>query len=494
VLTGASALAGADVDYLAEACTTFGLNPPTGDDIDDIDRLRDEAHAVAAVYLAELAEVDTLGLGLDAAQLVSAGGITSAMWREAGITPLAHKLAQSELIAGAAASAFFGGWSAAPIGHIPAPAVQVDISGTYPRCASAVGLSRYVAAERVEAVEATEDARCLLAELANGRRRLDRATLAEVGPLLVRVVPDGHVLPVKVVREGEARLAMASYTNGDGVWRWASDILAGARLTGGTVPPVVDAVRLVAVGLQAGLGTVRLPSGRDVDLGTDDLALAVVTERAALRADLSLPGSRRRMLDGMMKRVAVAMWFGNLARIDREPQSTTVEDAALGPDGERMVTRGRVIERPGPWCSLALAGMVTACARLIVADAIAGIEAQGGSWLALNTDSLVIAATHADTAELVPCPGGPHKAGRERHLRALPPGVIEAVLGRTDALLCPEGGRAWKREDGFDHPVTAYVSGVYRVALLDDNGGPVSQPRHYLAGTTQTRPRPASAP
>ena len=63
------------------------------------------------------------------------------------------------------------------------------------------------------------------------------------------------------------------------------------------------------------------------------------------------------------------MWFGNLARIDRQPQSRTVEDAALGPEGERVITRGHVIERPGPWCSLALAGMVTACARL-VADAM----------------------------------------------------------------------------------------------------------------------------
>ena len=136
-----------------------------------------------------------------------------------------------------------------------------------------------------------------------------------------------------------------------------------------------------------------------------------------------------------------------------------------------MITRGRVIERPGPWCSLALAGMVTACARLVVADTIAYIEANGGSRLALTVDSLVIAATRGDTAELVPCLGGPHKADRKRHLRALPLSEVERVLDRTDALLCPDGGRAWKRETGFDRPRTAYVSGVYRLALLDADGG-----------------------
>jgi hypothetical protein len=158
------------------------------------------------------------------------------------------------------------------------------------------------------------------------------------------------------------------------VWRWACDVLAGARWSGGELPPVSDGVRLVAVGLQAGLGTVRLPSGRIVDLATEDLALAIAEDRQRIAADTSLPEWRRHLLDGMAKRLAVAMWFGNLARIDREPQSKVVDDYGLGPDGELLVSRGRTIERPGPWCSLALAGMVTACARLVVADTIAGIE------------------------------------------------------------------------------------------------------------------------
>jgi hypothetical protein len=104
-----------------------------------------------------------------------------------------------------------------------------------------------------------------------------------------------------------------------------------------------------------------------------------------------------------------------------------------------------------------------------------------GAWLALNTDSLVIAATHGDAPELVPCPGGPVKIGRQRYLRKLPTSLIEEVLDRTDALLCPGGGHAWKRELGFDHPVTAYVSGVYRTAFLDD-GGPSLATEPLLGG------------
>ena len=83
----------------------------------------------------------------------------------------------------------------------------------------------------------------------------------------------------------------------------------------------------------------------------------------------------------------------------------------------------------------------------------------------------MIAATRGDTAELVPCPGGPHTAGRKRHLRALPLSEVEGLLDRTDALLCPEGDHAWKREAGFNRLRTAYVSSVYRLALLDADGG-----------------------
>jgi hypothetical protein len=109
-------------------------------------------------------------------------------------------------------------------------------------------------------------------------------------------------------------------------------------------------------------------------------------------------------------------------------------------------------------------------------------EPQGGSWLALNTDSLVIAAAHCDEPELVPCPGGPVKVGRRRYLRKLPTSVIEELLDRTDALLCPGGGHAWKREVGFYRPVTGYVSGVYRTAFLDDDGGPNLATEPLLGG------------
>jgi hypothetical protein len=70
--------------------------------------------------------------------------------------------------------------------------------------------------------------------------------------------------------------------------------------------------------------------------------------------------------------------------------------------------------------------------------------------LAVNIDSLIIAATPGATPELVPRPGGHARIGARDAILALPVTTIEEVLDRTDVLLCPDGGHAWKRDEGFD--------------------------------------------
>jgi hypothetical protein len=119
VLTLASAVAGIEIADLTTACTAFGIAPPRTDG-EDLDRLRAEAFAIAAMYRGAVAELDALGLDVDPAQLLSTGGIASAMWQQGGLEPLAVKLKLPDRIAGAAASAFFGGLSAAPVVHVPA--------------------------------------------------------------------------------------------------------------------------------------------------------------------------------------------------------------------------------------------------------------------------------------------------------------------------------------------------------------------------------------
>ena len=482
VLALGGALTGRDASSeLRSTCARFGVEvPELGSS--PIDVARADAHAIAALYSAQLDVVRHLGLGLDPSQLVSTGGITSAMLREAGLSPLASRMRLPAWLAGAAASAFFGPWSAAPVVHVPCPAVSADISGTYARVGSAVGVQRFYTARWVGWQRSFKKTRKLIHTIASGRRPVDRDALSRLGPTLVRVVPHQHMLSAKPVRAGEARLVFAPYTNPDGVWRWATDVLAGAFLDGGRLPEIVDAVRLVPYGTQSGLRPVRLPTARRVDINTEDLALAIVDERAVVAHDLTLPAWQRAQLDGLLKRCGQTMFYGNVARVDRERHRSAVEDRALDPYGHLLTLATPTPERPGPWCSLAIAGMVTAAARLIVAHTIAALEAAGGTWLACNVDSLVIAATHHHEPELIACPGGPIEIDGVRYVRALPIPVIETVLDRTDPLLCPTGSRAWKREAGFDRPMLGYVSGIYKYALIDPVTGTAHAGEPALGG------------
>ncbi len=391
VLGTGAAISGRTVSDLACTCATFGVGPPEPGD-HPLDRLRAEARAICRLYLAELAFIDELDLGLDPSTLASTGGVATALLREAGVPAFAGRLDLPAPVAGASASAFTGGLGAAFVVHVPVPGVEADMSGTFARAASAAGAQDLFVAERVLVEDALEWVPGLLSEIVGGSSFLDRQTLRRVGRTLVWAEPAGHVLAVKALYDDGARLAMAP-TDLSGWW-WASDLLAGAQLADGALPPITAAVELVPVGIVPGLRPVRLLTGRVVDLCRDDLALALLDERAAVKVDEGLPAWRRDLVDGLLKRLAVATFYGNLARIDRERVAVPALDEGLGTDGERVGVVHPYAERPGPYTSLALAGMVTAMARLMACRAIARIEGAGGAVLALTIDSLLVAATH----------------------------------------------------------------------------------------------------
>jgi hypothetical protein len=87
VLRVARALKGnPDICTVGDACEVFGVTPPAAVP-HAIDLLRDEALAVARLYQAEARFAEQLDLGLDLSNLVSTGGIGTALLREAGVRP-----------------------------------------------------------------------------------------------------------------------------------------------------------------------------------------------------------------------------------------------------------------------------------------------------------------------------------------------------------------------------------------------------------------------
>jgi hypothetical protein len=368
-----------------------------------------------------------------------------------------------DALAGAIASAFFGGWSAAPVVHVPSPAVLGDISGAYTWAAEDLALQRYLISAETTVRDVTPEVRSIeprtCSELLDGRAPLaDRL-------VLVRVRPRGQEwLPSRPVRDGRTRLCIAPLDlHGSGAWWWFSDIEAGVYL-GGDWPGEIDkALEFVAGEPQAGLGPVRLPTGRMVDLYSEDLAAVIREERARVRCDNTLAVWKRDGLAGLLRLLGTTVYFGNLSRIDRIAKPHPQVDWAIGPGGRRLTIKTRHPEVPGPYFDMAMAGLVTAHVRREMACTVAHLRERDGSWLHAATDSILVAATHGREPQFVPCPGGAQRDGRTRGFLAVPLEDVRAVFAESKA--------PWKEEAGFDRPMTGYVSGTYRFALVDPAGG-----------------------
>jgi hypothetical protein len=81
ILSAGSALAGGPVRDLQHVCRLFGVKMPTSTS-SPVDLLRAETLAVAEIYRRQLKMIREMDLGLDLSNLVSTGGIATALLRE----------------------------------------------------------------------------------------------------------------------------------------------------------------------------------------------------------------------------------------------------------------------------------------------------------------------------------------------------------------------------------------------------------------------------
>ena len=364
-------------------------------------------------------------------------------------------------IQGALGAAFFGGWSAMNIQHTPVPAALFDLSGAYAWSHAVQDLQRFRVAKRVETRSVLKEVRALV-------KTLDLRAMLIVGdvpfegrPTLVRLIPTGsEILVTKPVRRGRERMVVAPTDLGGAAnWWWLNDVLAGVALGGSFPTLLLEAREFVPISVREGIGPVRLPGGSRVDPRHDDLGAVAREERHRVRDDDSMPAWQRHLLEGQLRLLGSTLDFGNPSRVDRTTVRTPVADCAITPTGELIELWTPHPEQPGPNFDLLVAGSVTSRVRLAMASSIAGLHAESGEWLHAATDSLLIAVTHKDEAEFVPCHGGSERRNRRRGLVALPIRRVEEVLKAT--------GAPWRCQHGGETPMLGYVAGIYKYQLID---------------------------
>ncbi|CAA9576209.1 MAG: hypothetical protein AVDCRST_MAG59-4083, partial [uncultured Thermomicrobiales bacterium] len=207
--------------------------------------------------------------------------------------------------------------------------------------------------------------------------------------------------------------------------------LAASVLSTGKAPMVLQAWRPVPVGRQPGLPSVRLRGEVPVDPAGGDFFRTVIEQRK--RADPATEEGKR--LGRFLKVLANSGAYGIFVEANPQelPPGETVPVAVYGPDDSPFGARAARPEAPGAFCFPPAAALITAGAKLILAQVERLVAGLGGTHVFCDTDSMAIVAS--EDGGLLPCPGGPHRTedGREA-VRALSWAEVEGVVGRLAAL------------------------------------------------------------
>ncbi|MDP9370052.1 MAG: hypothetical protein M3Q03_17570 [Chloroflexota bacterium] len=325
-------------------------------------------------------------------KLFSPASMGKAHLRRMGI----RQHACSPEVAGYAAAAYFGGWTETPLRLARAPVVLLDFMSMYPTVNALMGLWRYVIADRIDFVDATDEVRAHLDGLENDD--VFDPTLWHRMPALVCIEPDGDILPVRAPFDATRNsIGLVPFKAGRS-WYMLPDVIAAKlKSPAGKVPKVVQALRMVPQGKQRSLTPTDL-AGVPVDPRRDDLFKKVIEERKDAKRGIGryagMPKEERDRIAAFHKMFLNSTSYGITAQMNRldlpsdERQRVTIYSA-----GEPATVELRHPEEPGPFTFLPLAALIAAAARLMLELLHAEVRVRGGASAFGDTDSMAVVAT-----------------------------------------------------------------------------------------------------
>jgi hypothetical protein len=377
-------------------------------------------------------------IALDPEQAFSPATVGRAYLREMGVTPPLTRGIFPEERLGHAMVAYLGGRCECRIRRVPLPCVYVDFTSMYPTVFELLGLWSWIVADRIEVASATEDAGAILARVTR-QTLFDRQTWASLAGVFCLVRPMGQLLPSRapygvdpegIGDPGQLTIGLNPLWSDVPMWFTLADLVV-AKLLGGSVPPILDAFRVVPSGVATALRPVALRSHVLVDPRRDSLFRRAIEERKRLAADPTLSEEERDRLSLFLKTLANAAAYGLFAQYDQlDPRA---EPTTMLVDGlSHFDTKVTTAEEPGEFSFAPLAATITGAGRLLLALLQAEVEALGGTYVTCDTDSLVIVACRDGV--LFDCPNGPLRAGRRPAVRALSFDEARAIIERFNTI------------------------------------------------------------
>lgn len=186
-----------------------------------------------------------------------------------------------------------------------------------------------------------------------------------------------------------------------------ADCVASKILTG-RAPKVLRAFRLVPIGRNGRLRSVKLRGILDIDPFVKDPMATMVEERQRVKRSDDLPQTERSRLSAALKIVANSGSYGIYSEFNpRERRRGVTTPVLVHGRKEPFFDRVAAPEDPGRYCFPPFASCITGAARLMLALLERCVTDQGGTWAFCDTDSMAIVSTKR--GGLIACTRGPER-------------------------------------------------------------------------------------
>jgi hypothetical protein len=246
---------------LESACDAFGVEHGKTKakrhgviDEEYIDYNRRDVLATLELFLKLREEFDRHPISLDPCKAYSPATISKSYLRAMSVIPPVKKFANvSKEILGYAMTAYYGGRAECRIRKVVAPVVYLDFRSMYPTVNTLMGLWRLLTAESLQIVDATDEAQQLL-QSASVRGCFDPQFWRKL-PFFARIKADGDFAPVRAEYgdgNGSLNIGVNPLTSAKPLWYAGPDLVASTLLFG-KPPRIIEAFKLVPVGMQKGL-------------------------------------------------------------------------------------------------------------------------------------------------------------------------------------------------------------------------------------------------
>lgn len=349
-------------------------------------------------YAALMAKLEALELpDLQPEQIFSEASLGKGYLRAMGIAPWREVQPDfPEDLMGALMSSYYGGRSEVRIRREARQVILCDFLSMYPTVCTLMGLWRFVTASGMTWRDATAETQSLLARVT--LEDLQSPTFWQKLPVLVKVLPDADIFPVRAAYQGEQLATIAAHylTCDAPLWFTLADCIAAKLLTGKALK-VIEAITFDPGEMQSGLRPVNI-SGKSeyrVDPVETDFFKRVIELRKETQGRMNAAnGAEKVALHGVQHNLKICVnstSYGIWLQMNVAKRYERFMTTVVGHDGKAFERETNKAEKPGEFFHPLLGSLITGAARLMLAITESLIERQGLEWAFCDTDSMAIA-------------------------------------------------------------------------------------------------------